>query len=709
MRRFGLVLAVWMLVAKAQAFGPSDPQRGWSMVEQDPERILALYLDESGQTPELESERLLLLGYAYKEQSDKPGLQRTLTQLQHRTLTATQQARFLILEGLYIGPMESRFDEALSRFESAQVRLASRQDPTSLSLQIHALTLSGSLLRYLDRIPEAIDRLGQARQRAVALGDKAQLAQVEQHLGRALRMGEQPRLAAEHYRAALNLSEHVVDPKFPGTLELELARLYRGVGEHPKTLEHAHNAAHLLEQAGEPLLMADALAELGYAYRALDNTPRSLHYYMLALDHQLAAESVLGVARTRRQIALTYLAAGEPEKSLDYLHLALEAFRQRNRDNLVLATRIAISETFLALGRWSEAQRLAEELLVQSRQAEDRESERALLLVMAKANRALARTEQAWEQLMQVVTLPSRDLRTASNLGAANQLAEQQLRNQLQRQVDELNQAQVAMADLRNQRLLTALVLIALVLSLLLMWRRQRSKGGALAELHHQAHYHTETGAGNRLGLFRQLDLAQPGYLVLLKVGALPDSEIASGQTQFADNRQRLVALMSRQGWVESVYEPSLGLVALVASEQATLESELLRLFDTLEQTFGDRPHCQGPHSAGVIPLPFQPGALLRLPPEQALELTQLALWSANDLAQRTDRSQFVQLRPVALSAPLLNPDNLYASAIKGIQHGVIRCLVSDDQQDLRWPLQDDADAMADDTENVPSVSLGSQ
>ncbi|MBW3139999.1 tetratricopeptide repeat protein [Ferrimonas balearica] len=672
------------------AFGPGESRTGWAMVKDNPEGVLTHWQNDQGRTASLETERLLLVAYAHYELNHKPELEALLTQLGEHQFTPQQQARMMLLDGLHAASMRSEFDYALQQFDAANLTLSGLDDNDSLRLQVQILTRAGSLLRYLERLPEAIERLGQARQRAVALGDKATLAEIERHLGRALRVAEQPRLAAEHYRSALSLAEFVDNPRFPGWLELELARLYRGINEYGRALEHAHNAAATFEPLNEPLYLANALSELGTAYRELGEPAQSLHHYMLALDLQLREESVLAIARTRHQIALTYLDAGEPDKSLEYLQLALQAVTEREHDKLIFATRLALSETYLSLGRWNDALLLAEQLLVQSRQQEDKPNERTLLMVMAEANRALSRTEQAWGQLRQAadIALPAP---ANGGLSAANQLAEQQLRNQLQRQGEALNESKQLLNNLQNQRLLIVLLLVALSLSLLLLWHRHRHKGSQLSRLHDEVLTLADTGAGNRKALFQHLSASESGYLVLLKLGDLPTSELRTGQAHFTQQRQRLIALLKEEGWVDRLFEPNLGLVAMTIQQEIPLEREMMRLFDRLQRAFRGQKAFSGPISAGIIPLPFQPGALLRLPPEQALELTQLALWSANDLAHRTDCDQFVQLRPVALSAPLLNPEQLYASAVKGIQHGVIRCLVSNGQEELRWPVEPSA------------------
>ncbi len=687
MFRAGLVVLLGWMSASAWAFSQSDARSGWSLIDEQPAAVLEQWLEDSAGTPALETERLLLLGFAHYELNQKPELEQILLRLTERERTPIQQARYMLLDGLYSAAMRSKYDYALQQFDAANLTLSRLNDHDSLHLQVKILALSGSLLRYLQRLPEAIERLGQASQRAMSLGDKAELAEIERNLGRALRFADQPRLAAEHYMAALNLAKHVKAPRFPGTLETELARLYRGIGEYHRAMEHAHNAAAQLEPLNEPRHLSDALAELGTIYRELDDPSQALQNFMLALDLQLQEESVLGIARIRQMIALTYLDAGEPEKSLDYLQLALEAATERAHKDLIFTIRQTLSQTYLALGRWNDALLLAETLLLEARQDEDKASERALLMVMAEANRALSRTEQAWGQLRQAADIAVPLPGSGAALGATNQLAEQQLRNQLQRQGEALNESQAVLKRLENQRLLIGLLLVALSLSLLLLWYRHRNKAQQLSLLHHQVHTFQDTGAGNRRALFQALHEAESGYLILLKLGDLAASELRSGQARFTRKRQKLFTLLKRETWLDEMFEPSLGLAAILIRSEVPMESEMLRLFDRLQRAFEGELAFEGPISAGIIPLPFQPGALLRLPPEQALELTQLALWSADDLARRTDTHQFVQLRPVALSAPLLNPEQLYASAIKGIQHGVIRCLVSNDHEALRWPV----------------------
>ncbi|MBY6186231.1 tetratricopeptide repeat protein [Marinobacter hydrocarbonoclasticus] len=688
MLRAGLVVLAGLLTVSAWAFSPEDARSGWTQLEQDPESILQQWQNTSARTPSLETERLLLVAFAQFEKRSKAELESTFQALNNRNFSPMLQARRMFLDGLYSASMNSEFDYALKQFDGALLTLTGLDNLDSLRLQVQILTKTGSLLRYLHRMPESIERLGQARQRAVALGDKAALAEVERQLGRALRFADQPRLAAEHYSAALSLAEHVDNPRFPGSLELELARLNRTMAEFGRALEHAHNAAAIFEEQSESLFLADALSELGATFRDLEDPAQALHYFMLALDLGLKEESVLGVARTRHMIALTYLDAGEPDKSLEYLQLSIAAVTERNQQRMTFTTNVALSQTYLALGRWNEALLLAQELLVQSRQEEDLENERALLMVMAEANRALSRTEQAWDQLRQAADI-SLPMPGNSGVSAANQLAEQQLRNQLQRQGEALDQSQVVLSNLQNQRLLIVLLLIALSLTLTLLWLRHRSKGSQLSRLQNEVETRRDTGAGNRRALYQHLQHCESGYLVLLKLGDLPQSELRSGQALFTRQRQQMVTLLQQEGWIDRVFEPSLGLAAITIHQDTSLECEMLRLFDRLQRSFTDNLAFGGPISAGIIPLPFQPGALLRLAPEQALELTQLALWSADDLANRTGCHQFVQLRPVALSAPLLNPDQLYASAVKGIQHGVIRCLVSHGQETLRWPVAD--------------------
>ncbi|MBY5921940.1 tetratricopeptide repeat protein [Ferrimonas balearica] len=686
MFRAGLVLLLGWMSVSAWAFSQTDARNGWPQVQVDPEGLLAQWQNKSAKTPALETERLLLVGFAHYELVHKPEVEQILLRLAERQHTPIQQARQMLLEGLYSASMRSKFDYALQQFDAANVALTGQNDQESLRLQVQILTLSGSLLRYLRRLPEAIERLGQARQRAISLGDKGTLAETERELGRALRFADQPRLAAEHYMAALNLAKHVTTPTFPGKLELELARLYRTIGEYGRAMEHAHNSAALLESLNNTQFLSEALFELGTIHREMGDPGQALQHLMLALDLELKNESVLAIARLRITIALTYLDIGEPDKSLEYLQLALAAATEREHKELMFNSRQALSQTYLALGRWTDALLLAEELLVQSRQEEDKTNERALLMVMAEANRALSRTEQAWAQLRQAADIPISVPGSGGGLTAANQLAEQQLRNQLQQQGEALNHSKALLNNLQNQRLLIVLLLIALSLSLLLLWSRHRHKGTQLSELHHQVHTYQDTGAGNRRALFQALKRSESGYLILLKLGDFAASELRTGQAQFTRQRQQLIEHLRSEEWVDDVFEPSLGLAAIIIRSEVPMESEILRLFDRLQSGFNGELTFQGPISAGIIPLPFQPGSLLRLPPEQALELTQLALWSADDLANRTGSHQFVQLRPVALSAPLLNPEQLYASAVKGIQHGVIRCLVSNGHEDLRWP-----------------------
>ncbi|SHH35614.1 tetratricopeptide repeat protein [Ferrimonas marina] len=701
--RSAILGLLWVCALPALAFDSKDLQLAREQLVDNPQALLQRYGTQPSELPALETERLLLVGFAHLELSNQPELALAIEQLHQRPLTPIQQNRLLLLEGSYVGAMLSEFEHALELFASANLALAAMSEPEALSLHIDVLLKSGSLLRYLRRTPEAIEVLGKARKRALLAGDNARLAKVEHHLGRSYRLSQMHGEAVEHYRSAISLSNEIRDPDFPVMLSMELARLLRETGEYEEALDYAHQAAQQAQEINERHLLANALSEVAYVHERREDHSQALHYHLLALTNLERIDTPLGVAAARHDIGRVYLDSAQAEKALEYFNKAQPVFEQRGHRRYLFVNGLRMAQAHVSLDQLEQAQRAAAPLKAIAEQQQERDLQREFWHTLATINKLLGQDELAWGQLSKALNIhvPTTDI---TGVQSSKALSSQQLKSDLSQRDRQLAQQGLELQRLQVQRQIGGASLVLLVLILLTLWRRHHLQGRHLSKSRAALLTEPVSGAGNRQALVQALDQTPAGALVLLQLGSLAQGELEVGQHRHSLDRRALTRQLAEIQGVSQVLEISPGAFALVVQTGAI--QEWLPLLLSRAQAWPELSRYRDlPIAAGSIPLPFQPGSMLRLAASQSLELCQLALWSAIRAAQEAGQPRYVLLQPIALNAPLLQPDQVYESATKCIQNGVIRC-ISNHQQELSLPNPAEQDSVITLTNPSPNPAL---
>ncbi|GAA4901205.1 tetratricopeptide repeat protein [Ferrimonas pelagia] len=644
-------------------------------LELDPQAVLEQHRFPAASAVD-ETDRLLVQGFAHFHLRDQEQIEQSLTQLRQRTLNQMQKSRFGLLEGTYVGAMKSQFEQALLLYQEASLPLANLNSADALTLHIDVLLKTGSLLRYLRRPDEAIEVLSKARQRALLADDKSRVAKAEHHLGQAYRIANDPLKAAEFYRSALNASDEVNSPRFRVDLGIELTRLLRANGDYQGSLEYAHQATVNAKKANKLHLMANALSEIGYTNEAKGSISEALHYHLLALDNLFQVQSSLAIAAARHDIGRVYLTAEQPDKAMEYLLPAETVFEQRGHFRYLFLNQLRLGQAHLMLGEPMQALSLAQSL---EQRVDDRiqiKEQREMWLLLADANHQLGHQEHAWSQLQTALELPQP--LSPMVVGSSSQITQEQLRTQLKQaqQQDLKQQSQLQRLTLLHSiGLATSAMLFCL---LLLVWHRKRRTQQRLEQACEALLTDPISQLGNRQALFQQLKHASDGALVLLHFGDLAQMELATGQFQYRQMRRAIAQRLARLEDLHLLAEPSPGQYALIVRCQ-NIEDKLKTLLRICAQWPESQPALASPLAVGAIGLPFQPGSMLTLPPALSLELCQFALWSAVDASHSAQDHRFVLLQPVALNAPLLKSDDLYRSAAKCVDNGVIRCISNHD------------------------------
>ncbi|GAA5185952.1 hypothetical protein [Ferrimonas gelatinilytica] len=667
----GLAALLMLIALPGLCLEPGRFVDVWQRLPEDPQGILRDFAQPASD-PTLESERLLLRMHAqWQLDKDYDALPEQFARLKQRDLTPVQRGRLLLAEGNYLGAVNSQYDTALTLFDSANLLLLGMVEPEALRLHTEVLATQGSLLAYLRRNDEAIEVLKQAQKKALLANDRRQLALIKRDLGRAYRFLEELDPAMSEFQAALALADAVPAPDFPVKMTIEIARVFKALGQHDAAISTANSAAQEAERIGKPYQLALALSELGYNYEALENISRALHYHMLALDQLQQLDSTIGVARTRLDIARTYIDAEQTDKARVHLERATSVFEQRQHQRYLFQAHYQQARLQLAQGNAAQALSVATPLLAQIDERTSANAHRDLLLLLAEANHQNGTHEQGWHQLRKAFEIQAESpgkKRTASDANAL------QLRQQLAQQGQRQRQLEAELSRYRQTRVAGLTTILCLLVILGLVLHRQRRLTSRYWRAAAAATEDPVTGLNNRTGLITALANQSPATLVLLRFGSLPDCELTLGQRAHQQARRTLSQQLANLAGVSHLAEIAPGLFALQLDPKCPLEPWFERLIDEARGWPTLTRFLHQPITLGALPHPFQPGVMFQLSPHATLELAQMALQSATLTAKQCEQSLYVQLKPLALNAPMLNPDHLYASAAKCIHSGVIRC-----------------------------------
>ncbi|QIZ77036.1 tetratricopeptide repeat protein [Ferrimonas lipolytica] len=652
------------------------------LVHTEPRHVISVIDDSQGNTPSAETERLLLLTQASVNIFDKERSFELLTQLQQQSLTATQQGWYGLLEATAIASMKSQYERALEIYHRASIKLASLSSPQAMRLHVDVLLKQGSLQRYLQQYEDAIETLVTARGRAITLSDNNRIAVANQQLGRVNRSLKNYQAALEHYQAALSLAKHVSDTKFDIELNLQISRVFRDSGDYENALSYARAAADISLEYNFTHIHANTLSDIGYIYDAKQQYNQAIHYHLLALDTLKPLESPVGTAVAQHDIGSSYNANGEFDKALMYLNSAQAVFEQRQHRRYLLANAQETATSYLGLEQPAQALSRLNPYLEQLNTLR-LEQQKELLLLLSKANLAAGNANLAWQQLKHHSELKLPTLNPVDQQGL-KAIAEHQLQIQLQKQQRDQQQLSEQIETLIDQRI-WALPIFLLMLAYLLWCTLQRQKEVVKANAYkHQLARQFDSDLPNRAALLADF-ATHNGTLLLIQVGRLPYLELEIGTRRFNQLRQQVAIRLRNQNEHQHLYEVSPGLFAIVTEADRAIEA-IETILNRISK-WSLLQDCQGTMaSIGAIKLPFQPGSMLCLDDECSLELAHLSLFGAVQQSNNHRQSAYLMLEPVTLTAPLLQPDAIYCSAIKCINNGVIRCFSSHQVTTDLWP-----------------------
>jgi CHAT domain-containing protein/tetratricopeptide (TPR) repeat protein len=191
------------------------------------------------------------------------------------------------------------------------------------------------------------------RQRAAALGDGCEVADILRLWGDKDFIAQNYQAAMEHYQASSRLfarcpalaSQHAF-------LETSMGRLERAQGRAAAALPHYQRALNFQRQSGDLTYLPQTYNAIAVAYEAMGDIPHAITYYRRGLDEARRLHSQPFIDFLSANLGSTYARNGQAKRGIPLLEAAMGSLKS---DYLVCIRADQLGEAFRAVGRLPEA------------------------------------------------------------------------------------------------------------------------------------------------------------------------------------------------------------------------------------------------------------------------------------------------------------------------------------------------------------------
>jgi len=670
------------------------------------ELILSRCLSQNQQYPQ--ADRLLEESRQLARRGHQPDLEAFALYLQQRLLALETRD--------YLGSQlaADRLDKLLQR----GVRL-----PETVQEQRAWLQILTNIQR--SHIDEARSQLEQWQQRLQRFPDPADQAWYFALYGELMRSQQQDDLALGYYSDAIKLAGDGDDFLLQAQMADRMSDILHRRGDMEQSIRWGEMAVDNYQRLNNGVWLADALIRLADLVRESGNANLALALLFNALDLYRNVNRPLQQAELNHQIGKTYLLLGKYVEARAYLSAARNAFKLGKSHAGELRTLLALGDLYLAQQDAGVVIPLVENAIRQLPQGETPPPEIFLLLSRAYEQKGLfAEALHSYKRFNSSLRQQQEQQQSLGNEQFRSSYAlldrERQLKAMAASQADLLRQQRHYLWYCA----LTTLGLLALGFVLLQVWlrgcRREEELQASRTRLLQVASTGlpsmeqllvdltppTPQGYGslNYLDTHPDHPLNQKRQFVALRLPGLDSLTDQVGEQQTERIEQILVSRLRDKlpERAQLYHQPGGKLVILFSqSSPQTVTHWLESLFAQLKEPM-QQLGVPGQLAAGLVSYPFLSRAPRAVSPIQLLEVVQLALAAARQLAEKTSAGSWVELSAIDCQQAAFFNGQVRARTLQAIDKGLVKVNALHGKHWIDWHLLGLKDALMSPGEQVP-------
>ncbi|MCL2918244.1 tetratricopeptide repeat protein [Shewanella litorisediminis] len=641
------------------------------------------YAREQGLSVEELAELLALIARAnlqpnVENANKAQDLELIVSSLEKSAATPYEKAMALMLRGRMLGRLELKFEEAAGYFIQA---LTQDQESQSLASQVLRLNLHeqlGGMYLMINQDVTALVHLQKFRDQAYQLRDDYLIANAEAELGKYYNKKQELTKALQHYSEALRLSDQEHHPFQRAFLQMQLAKVYRDLGQRSEALSHAHDAAETFGQLGSENYLSATLTAIAVTHAGNNEWNKAIDYYLNAVQVDRRSGNYSALARNFHNLGEAYGELGELELSLNYLQQANQMFAERKMKHFLVYNEVLIAKTFCKLSQWQPCREHADIAYDLARQQSLSDVLISALSQKVIAAKALADLAGALEFQEQIIGLQQEE--TAPQVAAnpsTSALTEQKLKLDLHQKNEQLQESH---AQLRERTILLAGTLMLVLTLATVVWHYRRSRLDLRAKIKSLKHKLPLDGATAHPGLpALRSAIKSPNTkaVALLRIASLCESDIQLGHKRMVEAALETANAIEKLPGIKAyVIRP--GLFGLSFDEPIKAADALL--FNLRNQLT----HVDGWLQLSFINLPLLPNPELFIADNNHIEVLEMAM--AGALSLDADKDLYVTLWALDFTPSAVFSHPLYLHLEKSIGRGLIRVETNGDKDKIAWP-----------------------
>ncbi|QUJ66922.1 GGDEF domain-containing protein [Photobacterium sp. GJ3] len=526
-------------------------------------------------------------------------------------------------------------------------------------------------------------------------------------------------LRHQHYDLALDrllsaywLAQEQEDHGKMALANLELATLYEERKVFDKALEHATQAGEFFEHFNRTLPLARTLALIASIYEQQGRYNLALVHYFNALDQENLLRMQPRSSRLRLSIARVYLKLYNYPKTEQYLHHARQLAQENDDEVTLIQSQLLLGQLELAEEKNEQAiTTLQSALLAASRLPKPQpvlqmQGEASLSAAFEKQKdyyNALL-SQRRYEQLHASI----QESQVQSN---AEVFRQQQRIMARSLKLEELERQQFTQEKaLYQQKNMTTVLLIGLLMALFLLWYRNRAARQwreRLTLLRDEFYTHPRSGLRNlrmlnerlsssleqssahfeqwHLGEIINEPLSDRLRFALFEVPLLKHVYLQHGYQQGLELERQFGDYLKAQ-----ICEPARlyhfsDAMFLYIEPNSRLESAPRQLADSVQQlvdNFMREKQLDSRVRIGMAEYPFLPRAYTAINAQELIDILLMATQAARQISKRESGSQWVHLSAIdAAPAASFAGDNIRRACIQGMDKGLVKVQTSSCQE----------------------------
>lgn len=599
--------------------------------------------------------------------------------LENNAVEPYQKAMALMLKGRTMARLDQRFEDAANYFIQS---LTVDQESQSLASQLLRLNLHeqlGTMYLLINQDVTALVHLQKFRDLAYQLRNDYLIASAEAELGKYYFKKQELTKALQHYSEALRLSDSEAHPMQRAFLQMQLARVYRDLGQSSDALAHAHDAAETYTRLEMDSYLSGTLTVIAMTHAGNEEWNKAIDYYLNAQQIDRRSGNFSALARNFHNLGEAYSKLGDYEIALNYLEQANQMFLERKMKHYQVHNEVLLAQIHCKLSHWADCLLHADKAMPLAQQQSLNDVSIEALQQKFIAAKALKDLDAAITHQTQIIQLLGQAKTTEASANTnTSALTEQKLKLDLHQKVQQL---EATSDSLRERTILAAgAVLLALILATIVgHYRRTGMELKFRADaLQTQLPKDPITGHSGYRALCDAMENRNTKALALLRLPSLCEADIHYGQHRMTQSSLSCLSSLEQLPGVQA-YPLRPGLIALTLD--AAIDAPDALLFNIRNQM----PDIEGQLQFGFINLPLLPNPELSISHDVHLEVLQMAV--AGIISLDANEDLYLGFKALDFTPSAVFSQPLYLHLEKSIGRGLVRLETNGDKENIRWPL----------------------